>query len=188
MNCFLAIDVRADLVKGPTRIPEAGQTLVRIEAFRNWAAEADMGLCFAAHYPNPEVSQKIRFSPVLPVPIAHGLGGFNGYYGSQGSSERSLLDATPLINDPRSTSTLGNAILQYCVRPHRDRVFLCGLGLEDAVRATGLDLLKLGFLVVLLADACIAYNKKPDDGLDAVLDLEDAGARVFTTNDIIAGV
>lgn len=64
-------------------------------------------------------------------------------------------------------------------------VYLCGLGLETDIRELGLELVK-SKEVILLADACAPYNKKPDDGTDAVLDLEDAGVCVQTVSEVYA--
>jgi nicotinamidase/pyrazinamidase len=60
-----------------------------------------------------------------------------------------------------------------------DRVFICGLATDYCVRATVLDALRLGYEVYLVEDAVRAVNVNPDDGENALAEMQTAGAKLI---------
>ncbi len=63
------------------------------------------------------------------------------------------------------------------------RLFIGGLATDYCVRATVLDALKLGYRVLLLADAVRAVNLNPDDGAQALAAMRRAGAETTRLED-----
>ena len=59
-----------------------------------------------------------------------------------------------------------------------ERVVVCGLATDYCVKATALDAVRLGFEVILLADAVAAVNLEPDDGDRAIAEMADAGVEI----------
>jgi nicotinamidase/pyrazinamidase len=59
-----------------------------------------------------------------------------------------------------------------------DRVHVVGLALDYCVKNTALDAARQGFDVIVHRDATRAVNVNPDDGDNAVEELESAGVRV----------
>jgi len=69
------------------------------------------------------------------------------------------------------------------------RLVFCGLGTEYGIRSTVLEALKAGFKVDVVTDLCAAYNmNNENEGIDAILDMEDAGARLLTSSEVVHGV
>lgn len=66
------------------------------------------------------------------------------------------------------------------------RIFVVGLATDYCVKATVLDGLKLGFEVYVVTDAIAAVNVNPGDGERALQEMEDAGAQLCTSGDIIS--
>lgn len=59
-----------------------------------------------------------------------------------------------------------------------DTIYLAGLATDYCVKATGLDALRLGYQVILIADAIRGVNVHPDDSRLAILELTERGAQV----------
>lgn len=59
-----------------------------------------------------------------------------------------------------------------------ERVVVCGLATDYCVKATALDAVRLGFEVVVLADAVAAVNLQADDGERALAEMADAGVEI----------
>lgn len=65
-----------------------------------------------------------------------------------------------------------------------DRVFICGLAMDYCVKFTALDANELEFDTFLLTDATRAVNLNPEDGKDSLAELEAAGVKLITSNDL----
>jgi nicotinamidase/pyrazinamidase len=75
---------------------------------------------------------------------------------------------------------LGDALAARGVR----KIYVGGLATDYCVRATALDALREGFEVVVLTDAIGAVDLQPGDGVRAIDQMRDAGARVTTLNEL----
>jgi nicotinamidase/pyrazinamidase len=65
-----------------------------------------------------------------------------------------------------------------------DRVFICGLALDYCVKFTALDANELEFDTFLVIDGTRAVNLNPEDGKDSLAELEAAGVKLITSEDI----
>ncbi len=68
-----------------------------------------------------------------------------------------------------------------------DRVYVCGLATDYCVRASAIDACREGFETTVVEDAIRAVNVKPDDGERAIADMREAGAKVASSEDVLAG-
>jgi nicotinamidase/pyrazinamidase len=94
-----------------------------------------------------------------------------GQHGEDGYSGFTMRD--PTSGDARPTE------LEGILRDRGiERVVVCGLATDYCVRATALDAVRLGFEVVLLADAVAAVNLEPSDGDRALAEMADAGVEI----------
>jgi nicotinamidase/pyrazinamidase len=64
------------------------------------------------------------------------------------------------------------------------RLYVGGLATDYCVRATVLDALRAGFEVVVLTDAIGAVDVQPGDGSRALEQIQDAGARLATLEEL----
>ena len=64
-----------------------------------------------------------------------------------------------------------------------DTLYICGLATDYCVKFTVLDAIKRGYLVFLIVDGCRGVNQQPDDSQQALIDMEQAGAKlIFSIN------
>src|SRR5918996_4841552 len=80
-------------------------------------------------------------------------------------------------------STLADALRDRGV----DRVYVTGLATDYCVRASAIDAAKEGFDTTVVEDAIRAVNVEPDDGVRAIADMREAGAKVATSDEVLAG-
>jgi nicotinamidase/pyrazinamidase len=79
-------------------------------------------------------------------------------------------------NGHRRATGLGDYLEQHGV----DEVFLVGLATDVCVKFTALDALKLGFTTHVVVDGVRAVDLRPGDGGRALAELEQAGARLVS--------
>jgi nicotinamidase/pyrazinamidase len=66
-------------------------------------------------------------------------------------------------------------------------VFVCGLATDYCVRASAIDARREGFEVTVVEDAVRAVEVNPGDGERALQDVREAGARIATSDEVLAG-
>lgn len=81
-------------------------------------------------------------------------------------------------------STLGDALRERGV----DKVYVTGLATDYCVRASAIDAAKEGFDVTVVEDAIRAVDVESGDGERAIEDMKEAGAKVATSDEVLAGV
>lgn len=111
-----------------------------------------------------------EFHPRLVVagPTVHkGAAGEDGYSGFT-------------MRDPETGEEIPTALKGMLEEMGVGRVVVVGLALDYCVRATALDAASLGHEVALPTDATAAVNLEPDDGADALEELQEAGIQVTT--------
>jgi len=67
-----------------------------------------------------------------------------------------------------------------------ERVAVCGLATDYCVRASTIDATREGFDVTLVEDAVRAVEVEPGDGLRAIEEMNQAGAKVATSDELLA--
>jgi nicotinamidase/pyrazinamidase len=67
-----------------------------------------------------------------------------------------------------------------------DEVYVCGLATDYCVRASAIDACGEGFEVTVVEDAVRAVDVTPGDGDRALLQMRGAGARVATSDEVLA--
>lgn len=64
-------------------------------------------------------------------------------------------------------------------------IFVCGLALDYCVSWTALDARKLGYETTLIYDATRAVNLEPNDGLEALRKLREAGVQMIDSRSLL---
>lgn len=82
-------------------------------------------------------------------------------------------------NARRGDTGLGD----YLKQQGFELVFVCGLALDYCVKFTALDAKNLGFETFLISDATRAVNLKPEDGENAIREMEAVGIHILTSKD-----
>ena len=65
------------------------------------------------------------------------------------------------------------------------RVYLVGLATDYCVRATALDAMRLGYKTYVVTDGVRAVNIRPDDGAKALAEVENQGAHLISSDEIL---
>jgi nicotinamidase/pyrazinamidase len=94
--------------------------------------------------------------------------------GQQGEDGYSGFTMRDLVNGKEAPTELEGLLRQRGV----ERVVVCGLATDYCVKETALDAVRLGFEVLLLADAVAAVNLEPGDGDRAIAEMAEAGIRI----------
>ena len=68
-----------------------------------------------------------------------------------------------------------------------DQVFVCGLATDYCVRASAIDACREGFDVTVVEDAVRAVEVNPGDSERAFQDMRDAGVRIASSAEVLAG-
>jgi nicotinamidase/pyrazinamidase len=69
-----------------------------------------------------------------------------------------------------------------------EKVYVTGLATDYCVRASAIDACREGLDTTVVEDAVRAVNVNPDDGERAIEDMKQAGAKVATSDEVLAGV
>lgn len=83
-------------------------------------------------------------------------------------------------NDHKNSTGLND----YLKEKNIDEIYVTGLATDYCVKFTVIDALNLGLKVNLVADACRGVNLNPDDSINAIKDMEKAGANIITSQDL----
>jgi nicotinamidase/pyrazinamidase len=67
-------------------------------------------------------------------------------------------------------------------------VAICGLATDYCVRASAIDACREGFDTVVVTDAIRAVDVEPGDGDRAIAEMREAGARMVTSEEVLAAV
>jgi nicotinamidase/pyrazinamidase len=91
--------------------------------------------------------------------------------------------------DDEGYSGFENSELARILRDnHVDEVYVCGLATDYCVRASAIDACKEGFDVTVVEDAVRGVEVNAGDSERAFQDMRDAGARIETSDEVLASV
>jgi nicotinamidase/pyrazinamidase len=90
--------------------------------------------------------------------------------------------------DDEGYSGFENSDLARILRDHdADEVYVCGLATDYCVRASAIDARREGFDVTVVEDAVRGVEVNPGDSARALQEMRDAGARIASSTDVLAG-
>ncbi len=67
---------------------------------------------------------------------------------------------------------------------HAKELYIAGLTTDYCVKYSVLDALNLGYTVYVVTDACRAINLSPNDGDEALTEMQQEGAHLITSQDL----
>jgi nicotinamidase/pyrazinamidase len=79
----------------------------------------------------------------------------------------------------------GTGLYGYLKERKVKEVYVLGLGTDHCVKATALNAASLGFTTHLIEDACRAWNFKPDESLNAIDEMREAGVHIMHSCDLL---
>jgi nicotinamidase/pyrazinamidase len=182
-DALLVVDVQTDFCPGGSLAVREGDKVVPV--LNEWikAAEAAGAPIFASRdwHPANHVSFRDRGGPWPPHCV-------QGTAGAGFHRDLKLPESVQVISkadhpDEDSYSAFGGTDLAGRLRRLGiRRVWIGGLTQDYCVRETAFDALREGFEVHVIVDATRAVNVKPDDGLQALEDIRQAGGILEETS------
>ena len=203
MKALLLVDIQNDFCpggalevkEGDQVIPIANQLMDHFElvvATKDWHP-ANHG-SFAANHPWRYPGQTIELDGLEQIlwPIHCVQDSFGAHFKKTLNTEK-IAQIFPKGTDPnidsysgffdnahRKSTGLGNFLKEKGV----EEVYVMGLALDYCVKYTILDALELGFKTYLIADGTRAVNLNPEDGDNAVKEMEEKGAIVINSDSL----
>lgn len=202
MKGLVLVDIQNDFMPGGSLavpggveiIPVVNQILKKpfdaIVATKDWHPH-DHGSFAAIHGKNPgDAIELYGLKQILwPVHCVQGTHGAEFYPGWDVSKVQNIfhkgtdknIDSYSTFFDNGHRKSTG---LEHFLRLKKIQdVYIAGLATDYCVKYSVLDALHLGFNVFVVEDACRAVNLHPQDGIKALEEMKQMGAKVISSGD-----
>ena len=187
-SALVLVDIQNDFCPGGALAVEEGDRI--IEAVNRLMLQFQLVISTQDWHPADHVSFKEQGGP-WPPHCVQGTPGAElhpalrqeriGYYFRKASSpdKDAYSEFEGTDDDGR---TLDEALKSHNIK----RIYVVGLATDYCVKATVLDGIKYGYEVYVVTDAVRAVNVAPGDGEKALEEMARAGARLVTSNQLLA--
>ncbi len=183
---MIGVDIDNDFCPGGAlAVPDGDKVIVPLNKFGTYIWLCG-GMLFASTDRHPQETNHFQKFPVHCV---------EGTRGAEFHPDFDLRHMTILVKGQKKdedafsafdgVTSDGRTLEEILNAEKITHLYIGGLATDYCVKATVLDALKKGFKVTLLIDACRAVNMKPNDGADALNEMEQAGAILKTTTDVM---
>jgi nicotinamidase/pyrazinamidase len=182
---LLVIDFQNDFCPGGALAVEEGDQIAG--PIRRLAAEFDHVLATRDWHPPDHSSFETEGGP-WPVHCVQETPGAELHPSMDEIEIEAIVDVGRERED-QGYSGFENSDLAQLLRDRDvDQVAVCGLATDYCVRASAIDAAKEGFDTTVVTDAIRAVDVKPGDGDRAIEDMKEAGAKMATSEELLAGV
>jgi len=182
-KALLIIDFQNDFTAGGAlEVPHGDEIAAPVKRL----AEAfDIVVATRDWHPPDHASFQAQGGP-WPVHCVRGTHGAEFHPGMEGIDLDAVVDVGQ-GRDDEGYSGFENSDLARILRDHdTDQVYVCGLATDYCVRASAIDACREGFGVTVVEDAVRAVDVNPGDGERAFQDMREAGARIATSDEVLA--
>lgn len=200
-KALLLIDLQNDFVEGGAlAVPQGSEVIAianRLQPYFEWVIAtqdwhpAEHG-SFAANNPPKNIGEMIDLNGLpqmlWPVHCVENTNGANFVPNLDATSIRQIFrkGTDPSIdsysgffdNGKRKATGLGSFLTQQGIT----EVYIMGLALDYCVKFSALDAVGLGFATYLIEDGCRAVNLQPNDGTQALVDMQAAGVKIIQSS------
>jgi nicotinamidase/pyrazinamidase len=204
MKALIIVDVQNDFIPGGALAVKEGDQVVPIinqlqekfdfiVATQDWHP-ADHG-SFAANHSNKNIGEFIDLNGVQqilwPVHCVQGTKGAEFHPGLNTGKWKAVFQkgTNPKVDSYSGyfdNNRLGDTGLNDYLRENGiEDVFVCGLATDYCVKFTVLDAISEGFRTTLIADATRAVNVQENDGMIAINEMSQEGAKVVLSEEIL---
>ena len=186
-SALILVDIQNDFCPGGALAVAEGDQI--IEAVNRLMPEFSLVISTQDWHPSDHISFKAQGGPWPP----HCVQGTEGaelhkaldrewisyYFRKASSPDKDAYSEFEGTDD--SGRTLDEALKHHAIK----RIFVVGLATDYCVKATVLDGIRLGYEVYAVTDAMRAVNVALDDGARALKEMERAGAKLVTSDQIL---
>jgi nicotinamidase/pyrazinamidase len=183
-KALLIIDFQNDFTSGGAlEVPEGDEIA---EPVKRLAGNFDVVAATRDWHPPDHASFKAQGGP-WPVHCVRGTHGAHFHPAMDGIEPDAVVDVGQ-GRDDEGYSGFENSDLARLLRDHdAGEVYVCGLATDYCVRASAIDACREGFDVTVVEDAVRGVEVNPGDSERAFQDMRDAGARIASSAEVLAG-
>jgi nicotinamidase/pyrazinamidase len=183
-KALLVIDFQNDFCPGGALAVEEGDQIAG--PIGRLAAEFDHVLATRDWHPPDHSSFETEGGP-WPVHCVQGTPGAE-LHPSMDEIEIEAIVDVGRERDDQGYSGFENSDLAQLLRDRDvEQIAVCGLATDYCVRASAIDAAKEGFDITVVTDAIRAVEVEPGDGDRAIEDMKQAGAKMATSDELLAG-
>ena len=184
-KALLIIDFQNDFTSGGALAVPEGDDIA--EPVKRLAEHFDVIAATRDWHPPDHASFEAQGGP-WPVHCVRGTHGAEFHPAMEGIPLDAVFDVGQ-GRDDEGYSGFENSDLARVLREHDvDEVYVCGLATDYCVRASTIDACREGFDVTVVEDAVRAVEVNEGDGERAFGDMREAGAKVSTSDEVLASV
>jgi nicotinamidase/pyrazinamidase len=183
-KALLIIDFQNDFTSGGAlEVPEGDEIA---EPVKRLARHFNVVVATRDWHPPDHASFKAQGGP-WPVHCVRGTHGAQ-FHPAMDEIELDAVVDVGQGRDEEGYSGFENSDLARILRDNdADEVYVCGLATDYCVRASAIDACSEGFDVTVVEDAVRGVEVNPGDSERAFRDMRDAGARIASSAEVLAG-
>jgi nicotinamidase/pyrazinamidase len=182
-DALLIIDFQNDFTPGGALAVEGGDEIA--EPIQRLAPRFDTVVATRDWHPPDHASFETEGGP-WPIHCVRGTPGAELHPAMTGIEVDKVVDVGRERDDEGYSGFENSDLAEFLHERDVDRVAVCGLATDYCVRASTIDACREGFDVTLVEDAVRAVEVEPGDGERAIEDMEEAGARLATSGELLA--
>jgi nicotinamidase/pyrazinamidase len=182
-KALLVIDFQNDFTAGgPLAVPEGDEIACPVQRL---AERFDFILATRDWHPPDHASFKTHGGP-WPVHCVQGTHGADFHPAMKDIPLNAVVDVGKGRDDEGYSGFEKSDLASILREAHTEEVYVCGLATDYCVRASAIDACREGFDVTVVEDAVRAVEVNPGDGERAFSDMRAAGARIATSDEVLA--
>jgi nicotinamidase/pyrazinamidase len=182
-DALLIIDFQNDFTPGGALAVEEGDEIA--EPIRRLAPEFDVIAATRDWHPPDHASFETQGGP-WPVHCVQGTRGAELHPGMDNIDVDFIVDVGREREDQGYSGFEKSDLAEQLRERGVEKVAVCGLATDYCVRASAIDARREGFDVTLVEDAVRAVDLEPGDGARAIEEMRQAGAKVATSEEVLA--
>jgi nicotinamidase/pyrazinamidase len=182
-DALLIIDFQNDFTPGGALAVDEGDQIA--EPIKKLAPKFDVVAATRDWHPPDHASFETEDGP-WPVHCVQGTHGAELHPAMADVAVEFVTDVGRERNDEGYSGFEKSDLAEQLRRRGVEKVAVCGLATDYCVRASTIDACREGFDVTLVEDAVRAVEVEPGDGERAIEEMKEAGAKVATSEEILA--
>jgi nicotinamidase/pyrazinamidase len=183
-DALLIIDFQNDFTPGGALAVEGGDEIG--EPIQKLAPQFDVVAATRDWHPPDHASFETEGGP-WPVHCVQGTHGAELHPAMTGVDVDFVVDVGRGREDEGYSGFEKSDLARQLRQRGVERVAVCGLATDYCVRASAIDACREGFEVTVVEDAIRAVEVEPGDGQQAIEEMKEAGAKVATSEQLLAG-
>jgi nicotinamidase/pyrazinamidase len=184
-KALLIIDFQNDFTAGGAlAVPEGDEIAGPVQRL---AQHFDFVAATRDWHPPDHASFKAQGGP-WPVHCVRGTHGADFHPAMRDIDLDAVIDVGQGRDDEGYSGFEGSDLARVLRDNGVDEVYVCGLATDYCVRASAIDACREGFDVTVVQDAVRAVEVNPGDSERALADMREAGARVASSDQVLARV